>query len=163
MLSTDAEPVILRSLSWRSNLLSFAVAQIHHYLLYEQTFFDKSDHNRKLSFVTHLYKIVIFKFSKNRLKILAFFVLQNSKRSLSGKRFCLRLAAFLYYSHTALFKNNCRLSYMYLNEFIKLCDQLCILYSKIQVFEKYVFSLFECILFCYRVLTQTPSLIHYLI
>ena len=52
MPNVAIEPANLRSLTRRSNQLSYAAAQNYNYLLYKQTFSDNSIRNRMQSFVT---------------------------------------------------------------------------------------------------------------
>ena len=78
MPNAGIEPATLRSLTRRSNKLSYAAAQNYHYLLYMQTFYDKSILNKKQFFVTHLDKIgTIFTKSTQTFSI---FLLHNSKK-----------------------------------------------------------------------------------
>ena len=85
-------------------------------------------YNRKQSFFTHLRRLVtVFKKSTQKFSIFYFKMAKNcSTAGCSAPK----PPVFLYYSHTALLKNTCRLSCMFWNEFIKLYDQLCILYLK---------------------------------
>ena len=122
MPSTGIEPATLQPLTWCSNQLSPA-AQIYLYLWYKQTFYDKSKHNRKQSFVTHLHKIVtLFKKLTQNFNIFYFKIV---KSHLVARVSSSRPPVFLYYSHTRLLKKYPPLIYVFLNEFIKLCDQLC--------------------------------------
>ena len=57
MLSTGIEQTTLRSLTRRSNQLSYAAAQNYHNLLYKQTLSDKSAYSKKRIFVTNLHQI----------------------------------------------------------------------------------------------------------
>ena len=125
------ELATLQSLARRSNQMSYAAAQNHYYLLYKQTFSDESINFRKQFFVTHLHKIVtIFKTSTQKFSI---FYFKLAKSYSASGVFALRPPVFLYYSHTALLKHTRRLGCMFLNELIKLCDQLCFSFLKTQI------------------------------
>ena len=92
----------LRSQNRRSNQLSYAAARNYYYLLYKQTFSEKSIHNRKQSFVTHLHKIVsVFKKSTQKCNTFCFKV---AKSHSAAGCFALRCPVFMYYSYTALSK-----------------------------------------------------------
>ena len=104
MTNTGIEPATLRTLTRRSNQLSYAAAQNYHYLLYKQTFPNKSTHNRKLSFATHQHKIVtVFEKSMQKFSI---FYFKIAKSRLAAGDSAPRPPIFLYCSHTALFKKN---------------------------------------------------------
>ena len=131
MPSIGIEPSTSRSLTRRSTQLSYAATKIIIICCTSKHFLEKRIHNRKQSFVMHMHKIVSL-FKKIDAKIQQF-LLQNNKKLLSGWGLWPRLPVFLYYSRTVLLKNTRRLSCMFLNEVIKLCDQLCFSYLKIQV------------------------------
>ena len=128
MITNSVQPATLQSLTLHSNQLSNAAAKKYYYLLYKKTFFAKSIHNKKQSFISHLHEIVtVIEKSTQKISIM-YFKITKSFSAAGG--FGPRLLLFLYYSNTTLLKNTRRLSCMFLIEFTKLCDQLCISCSK---------------------------------
>ena len=102
MPSTGIEPATLRLLTRRCNQLSYASVQNYYYLLYKQTLFGKSIHNRQLSLRTCI-KYVATVFKKSTAKFSIFYFKIAKRRSADGCSAPWTLV-FLYCSNTALLK-----------------------------------------------------------
>ena len=102
MSSTCIWPAILQFLTQHSNQLSYAAAQNYRYLLYKQTFSDKTIHNRQQFFVTHLHKrVTIFKKLTQKFSILTS---KKQKIALQQEALFPDPRFLLYYSYTDLLK-----------------------------------------------------------